>query len=159
MQRQIEMVREFHNHIHALMREQPQPLDCEKSEEKRVATELRQVLGTCQQLTRDPDDLMARLALSIEELAEWVESHVHAQGEDRPEICELLDSWADRAYTLYGDAVATEIAHVATEIFAEVHRSNMSKTKASKNELGKGKKGDEFQSPRLSQFFDAPTDG
>jgi len=82
-----------------------------------------------------------------------------AQGEDRPEICELLDSWADRAYTLYGDAVATEIAHVATEIFAEVHRSNMSKTKASKNELGKGKKGDEFQSPRLSQFFDAPTDG
>ncbi len=35
------------------------------------------------------------------------------------------DAWADRAYVLFGDAVAAGLP--AAELFAEVHRSNMTK--------------------------------
>jgi predicted HAD superfamily Cof-like phosphohydrolase len=79
--------------------------------------------------------------MAVEELAEWIEAHVAS------DLTAAADAWADRAYLLFGDAVATGLGTEA--LFDEVHRSNM--TKAPVNPAtGKAVKSDGYLAPVIS---------
>ncbi|MGM0488023.1 MAG: phosphoribosyl-ATP diphosphatase, partial [Planctomycetota bacterium] len=62
------------------------------------------------------------------------------------------DAWADRAYVLFGDAVASGLP--AGELFAEVHRSNMSKDLVADG-TGKATKGTNYRPPNLVSILEA----
>ena len=80
--------------------------------------------------------------MALEELAEWITAHT--QGD----LISTADAWADRAYVLFGDAVAAGLP--AAELFAEVHRSNMTKELDSAG-TGKAVKGPMYQPPNIWQ--------
>lgn len=63
------------------------------------------------------DVLLQRAAMALEELAEWLSAHANG------DLVAAADAWADRVYVLFGDAVAAGLP--AADLFAEVHRSNM----------------------------------
>jgi predicted HAD superfamily Cof-like phosphohydrolase len=56
------------------------------------------------------------------------------------------DAWADRAYILFGDAVAVGLP--AEKLFAEVHRSNMKEPDSAGS--GKAVKGANYEPPRIA---------
>jgi predicted HAD superfamily Cof-like phosphohydrolase len=91
-------------------------------------------------MPQQPGDLLSRLCLAMEELAEW--SEAHAVGD----LVAAADAWGDRLYVLLGDAVATGMP--GQDIFAEVHRSNMTKDGCDFTE-GKGSKRKKFQRPDM----------
>jgi len=143
-------VAEFHRAFGLLAGERPALLDCLPKPAVAAAGEVRRLADRCRQTGESRDGLCARLALALEELAEWAEAH--AAGD----LVAAADAWGDRAYVLLGDAVAAGLP--AEAIFAEVHRSNMTKT-AAKNVSGKPAKGDRFEPPQLKAFVHstAPT--
>lgn len=67
------------------------------------------------------DQRALRSHLALEELAEWMQAILENDEQA------LLDAQADRLYVLFGDAVTFDLP--LGEAFAEVHRSNMTKTK------------------------------
>ena len=96
-------------------------------------------------LVADSDELLlSRTAMAIEELAEWLTAHSDG------DLVAAADAWADRAYVLFGDAVATELP--AEKLFAEVHRSNMSKEPDSAGS-GKAIKGASYNPPRIADVL------
>ena len=134
-------VRDFHLHIGAAVSEVPQLLACGEDSAINLAQGIRQLIRNSS--TSPTDQLSLRAHLALEELAEWLEAH--AAGD----IVAAADAWADRAYVLFGDAVATGLP--ATELFNEVHRSNMTKSRAGRT--GKGIKGDEYQPPSIGPLL------
>lgn len=78
---------------------------------------------------------MLRTRLMIEELAELIEA---MQMKDYPQIASEL---ADVLYVVYGTAV--EYGIPMDKVFAELHKSNMTKT-GSKDSGGKIKKGPDY---------------
>lgn len=91
--------------------------------------------------TTTNDVLLLRAAMAMEELAEWLAAH--AEGD----LVAVADAWADRAYVLLGDAVATGLPVAA--LFAEVHRSNMTK-EPDPLSTGKAIKGPDYSAPDIS---------
>jgi predicted HAD superfamily Cof-like phosphohydrolase len=148
MQVALEQVREFHQRIGAQVSDRPTLLSGDQGQAAMLASALRQVLTQCHAMAPAPDSLTSRLGLAIEELAEWVEAH--ASGD----LTAAADAWGDRLYVLLGDAVATGLP--GQTIFNEVHRSNMTKSKAELGPTGKALKKDEFLRPILHTFL--PTD-
>ncbi len=94
------------------------------------------------------DVLLARTAMAIEELAEWLTAH------ERSDLIAAADAWTDRAYVLFGDAVAAGLP--VAKLFAEVHRSNMTKEPDSAGS-GKAIKGASYAPPRITDVLKDPT--
>jgi len=65
-------------------------------------------------------------------------------------LVKLADALADSIYVIVGTAVAYGIP--INEVFAEVHRSNMTKS-LQKNKMGKTKKGESWQAPKLREIL------
>ncbi len=82
-----------------------------------------------------------RLALALEELAEWAAAHANQ------DLVAAADAWADRAYVLMGDAVACGLP--AQELFEEVHRSNMTKQFGIRTGVGKAYRGTQYEPPGI----------
>ena len=137
----LNSVRDFHLHIGAAVSDVPQLLACSEESAIKLAQGIRQLIQN--NSTSPTDQLSLRAHLALEELAEWLDAH--ADGD----IVAAADAWADRAYVLFGDAVATGLP--ATELFQEVHRSNM--TKSGTGQTGKGIKGDEYQPPNIGPLL------
>lgn len=137
----LNSVRDFHNHVGAPVCDIPRLIDCDQEAAGRLANEIRKLIANSANTPRDP--LTLRAYLSLEELAEWLEAHVAG------DIIAAADAWADRAYVLFGDAVESGLP--ATQLFQEVHRSNMSKSAVGRS--GKGIKGASYQPPNLGPIL------
>ena len=144
----LNKVREFHRQIGAAVEESPTLLACQAESASEIAAAIRNLLSNCRDRADDGSNLVSRLCLALEELAEWVEAH--AAGD----LVAAADAWGDRLYVLLGDAVAAGLP--ADAIFDEVHRSNISKAVSRPGSLGKGTKGSEFRKPRLEQILCSP---
>lgn len=142
-------VRKFHCQIGAAVIDSPTLLACQAESATEVAVAIRGLLTRCRDMAGGGSDLLSRLCLDLEELAEWVEAH--AAGD----LVAAADAWGDRLYVLLGDAVAAGLP--ANAIFEEVHRSNMTKTVAKAGNLGKGTKAVAFRPPRLREILSAKT--
>lgn len=141
----IESVRDFHRHIGAPITQSPTLLPCRREDAATIAVQLRDLATTCRRFSQTAGDLPSRLNLALEEMAEWAEAH--AAGD----IVAAADAWGDRMYVLLGDAVATGLP--GAEVFAEVHRSNMSKDLGSATKSGKGVKSARFVPPDLARLL------
>jgi predicted HAD superfamily Cof-like phosphohydrolase len=139
MDNEIAKVKLFHQAVDAPIADQPALLETCPREAISLAGQLRDlVTQTSSEGSRDP--LVARVLMSLEETAEWLEAH--AEGD----VVAAADAWADRCYVLVGDAVACGLP--AAEIFEAVHESNM--TKATVDPInGKAIKGKHYKRPRI----------
>ena len=141
----INMVRQFHQHISVPIAGKPQLLAGDPKEAQFLAARLRDLTGLARKIA-DYDPMAARFALALEELAEWTEAHVNR------DLVAAADAWADRAYVLFGDAVACGLP--AQELFEEVHRSNMSKQFGVRTGLGKAYRGTGYEPPQIRQVLE-----
>jgi predicted HAD superfamily Cof-like phosphohydrolase len=141
MQKQIDSVREFHRHVGAAVAAEPRLLGHDKVVCAEVARALRSLCGARGETTTKADELLGRVRMELEELAEWIESHV------ADDLVKVADAWADRCYLLFGDAVATGLP--VEEVFREVHRSNMTKSAAHPS-TGKAVKSDRYVAPSIA---------
>jgi len=82
----------------------------------------------------------------LEELAEWIQAHANDN------LVAAADAWADRAYVLFGDAVAAGLP--AATLFAEVHRSNLTKEPVASGS-GKARKAPGYTPPDLRTILRA----
>ena len=110
--------------------------------------------------TEPDDDLFSlRADLIEEEFNEFIEAHCDQRGMGarfEPNLIEIADAIGDMLYVIYG--TADQYGLDADDIFAEVHRSNMSKLDENGKPLfhdgitgpkGKVKKSDRFEEPKL----------
>ena len=145
MRKSLQQVREFHAALGATIAEKPTLLECDAETAREIGTELRDLSCRCGGFSPACGLLFSRLAMDLEELAEWVEAH--ADGD----LVAAADAWGDRQYVLLGDAVAAGLP--AREIFDEVHRSNMTKVRMPADGLGKAQKEDSFVKPILAPLL------
>jgi predicted HAD superfamily Cof-like phosphohydrolase len=138
----VTAVKAFHDKIGALTSSAPRLLpgdaDRARSFADRVSSLCFQAFGCG---IMEGDVLLLRLSLALEELAEWLAAH--AKGD----LVGAADAWADRAYALFGDAVATGLP--AGELFDAVHASNLSKSPPSVSG-GKAVKGPGYRPPDVA---------
>jgi predicted HAD superfamily Cof-like phosphohydrolase len=137
----IQAVRTFHERTASPIADRPRLLPGRKAQAEALA---RQLLVIKAEICADGDPLLQRAAMAIEELAEWLQAH--AEGD----LVAAADAWADRAYVLFGDAVAAGLP--AAALFAEVHRSNMTKEPVA-GESGKARKGHGYTPPDLETIL------
>lgn len=134
----IQAVRAFHEKTASPIADRPRLLPGGKDQAEALA---RQLLVVKSEIQTDGDNLLLqRAAMAIEELAEWLQAHANG------DLVTAADAWADRAYVLFGDAVATGLP--AAALFAEVHRSNMTKEPVAGGS-GKARKGPGYTPPDL----------
>jgi len=140
----IQAVRAFHERTASPIADRPRLLPGGKVGAEVLA---RQLLAIKAEIRADGDNLLLqRAAMAIEELAEWLQAH--AEGN----LVAAADAWADRAYVLFGDAVAAGLP--AAPLFTEVHRSNMTKEPVA-GESGKARKGPGYTPPDLAAILAA----
>ena len=150
MNHEISLVRQFHEQFGFEVATNPTLLAGGRNVAARMATDIRDLLSRFQQVN-DPTELFgARVCLALEELAESVEAHREG------DLIAAADAWGDRMYLLLGDAVAMGLP--AVEIFAEIHRSNMSKTVPSSENRAKASKGPQFHRPELHEILQSGQD-
>jgi predicted HAD superfamily Cof-like phosphohydrolase len=137
-------VRDFHMGTGAPVAEQPRLLPGDRLAAETLAGQLSAIKTGI--ATADGDVLVQRAAMAIEELTEWLLAHVDG------DLVAAADAWADRAYVLVGDAVAAGLP--AAELFAEVHRSNMTKDLVA-NGTGKARKGTNYRPPNLAAILES----
>ena len=137
----IDKVRDFHKQISAEISNRPKLLATDKDQCRKACQLLDKTLAELRNLATDNDTLLSRLCLSIEETVEWLQSHIDE------DLVAAADAIGDRAYVLFGDAVASGMP--LQDIFEEIHRSNMSKAESKKGELGKADKSDGYNTPDL----------
>lgn len=140
MKSALEKVRCFHQAIGAPISRVGQFLPTSRFAVEQ-AVQLRNMVLQCRQHSITANDLLARLALDLEELAEWVEAHVDQ------DFRAVTDALGDRLYVLLGDAVA--VGCPLEEAFEAAHTSNMTKVRDGVDACGKALKGPDYQSPRL----------
>lgn len=137
----IQAVRAFHERTASPIADGPRLLPGGKVGAEALA---RQLLAIKAGIRADGDQLLQRAAMAIEELAEWLQAH--AKGD----LVAAADAWADRAFVLFGDAVAAGLP--AAALFAEVHRSNMTKEPVAGGS-GKARKGPCYTPPDLAAIL------
>ena len=138
----IQAVRAFHERTASPVADRPRLLPGGKVGAEALAGQLLAIRAG---IRADSDQLLLqRAAMAIEELAEWLQAH--AKGD----LVAAADAWADRAYVLSGDAVAAGLP--AAALFAEVHRSNMTKEPVA-GESGKARKGPGYTPPNLETIL------
>jgi predicted HAD superfamily Cof-like phosphohydrolase len=117
------------------------------SPEQAMVKEFHQKYGVpCAERPEMPSikDRMRRARLIMGEAAEFVEAA------DKDDFVEMVDALADILVVTYGTAV--EMGVDLEPVFAEVHRSNMSKN-GGRDVGGKVLKGPGFQPPRLPEVL------
>ena len=135
----IKKVTQFHQHIGAPVRHEPALLPCCPDEAARISKELYGLIERYGHSGKQPTEFLSRFLLAAEELAEWAEAHAEQ------DLIAAADAWGDRMFVLIGDAVSCGLP--ASKVFAEVHRSNMTKLGGDRSESGKGIKSDDFEDP------------
>jgi predicted HAD superfamily Cof-like phosphohydrolase len=141
----VAAVRQLHHRMNAPTADSPTMLPCDVHDAIEFASRLADFADEARLRGSNTNDvLLLRAAMAMEELAEWLAAH--AEGD----LVAVADAWADRAYVLLGDAVATGLP--AAALFREVHRSNMSKEP---DPLGTGKaiKGANYSPPDISAIL------
>jgi len=86
-----------------------------------------------------------RMDLLMEEVLEYV------RGVGRGDIVEIADGLADLVYVAVGTAVVYGIPF--DKVFAEIHRSNMTKT--NNPDLAKLVKGPDYEPPRIREILES----
>ena len=145
MKEALQNVADFHAALGARIAASPTLLAAAPAAATEIASSLRALSQECAEIGCTAGLLFARLAMALEELAEWTEAH--ATGD----LIAAADAWGDRLYVLLGDAVATGLPGEA--VFNEIHRSNMTKTQRPADRAGKAQKDDSFQPPRLDRLL------
>lgn len=141
----LDDVREFHKKMRAPISRSPRLLPGNATTAGATAVRLQAFADEAVSMAAESGDvLLSRAAMAIEELAEWLTAH--ADGD----LAAAADAWADRAYVLFGDAVAAGLP--AEKLFAEVHRSNMTKEPDSAGS-GKAVKGTSYEPPRIDDIL------
>ena len=140
MERQLNLVREFHCKIGETITDSPTLLEHDAKVDGDLARSLRQFVESFNHSDIARTQLTKRTLMAIEELAEWIEAHVAGN------IVEAADAIGDRLYVLLGDAVATGLP--VERVFEEVHCSNMTKL-CNDKVTGKGKKLQGYLPPNL----------
>lgn len=136
---------DFHRGMRAPVAHTPRLLPGNAATAGAMADRLQVFADEAAQMAAATNDvLLARTAMAIEELGEWLTAH--ADGD----LVAAADAWADRAYVLFGDAVVAGLP--AEKLFAEVHRSNMTKEPDSAGS-GKAIKGASYDPPRLAEIL------
>jgi predicted HAD superfamily Cof-like phosphohydrolase len=138
-------VRQFHHHIGAPIASKPQLLPGKPKEADFLAARIKN-LGSLARRGAGNDAFLARLALALEELSEWAMAHANQ------DLVAAADAWADRAYVPMGDAVACGLP--AQELFAEVHRSNLTKQFGVRTGVGKAYRGTAYEPPRILEVLE-----
>lgn len=136
-----QLVERFHQLIGAPIADKPKLLETENGRCMQAMQCLTEAHARIQAISLD-DPLLQRLTMCLEETIEWLEAHLES------DLVAAADALGDRAYLLVGDAVATGIP--LGQVFAEVHRSNMTKKSDSQSWQGKGVKSSGFNGPDLS---------
>jgi len=141
----MQQVTDFHRALGAPISPRPRLLEGSADEAAAVAGKLRALAIDCGHLGGPSSILLSRLAMELEELAEWAEAH--AAGD----LVAAADAWGDRLYVLLGDGVAAGLP--AQAIFDEVHRSNMTKVSLPPDGSGKARKDRAFVRPHLAPLL------
>ena len=146
MQDALNSVRQFHAAMNAPIFTYPNLLPCDRNAAAALAERVGTLAMASMAAASADDVLLRRASMALEELAEWLAAH--SQGD----LVAAADAWADRAYVLFGDAVAAGLPAVA--LYDEVHRSNMTK-EPDPLRIGKAIKGARYQPPdiRKSVYF------
>ena len=97
----VAAVRDFHRGTGASIAEHPRLLPGDRLAAETLAGQLSAIKSGI--TVADDDVLLQRAAMAIEELAEWLLAHANG------DLVAAADAWADRAYVLFGDAVAAEL--------------------------------------------------
>ncbi len=140
------MVRLFHQRIKAPIAATPQTLKCDPASALLYAQRLGELAKDAADAANGTTDvLLSRLAMTLEEIGEWLAAHAHG------DVASAADALGDRLYLLLGDAVATGLP--LSEIFTAVHDSNISKLKGVATGMGKGVKGASYQRPDLATLL------
>lgn len=146
----LDDVREFHQKMRAPISRSPRLLPGDATTAGVIANRLNTFADETASVAASSGDLLlSRAAMAIEELAEWLTAH------ERGDLMAAADAWADRAYVLLGDAVAAGLP--AEKLYAEVHRSNMTKEPDSAGS-GKAVKGANYEPPRIADVLREATD-
>ena len=143
----IRNVRTFHQRIGAHVSTQPMLLPCRQHAARWLALQIRDLIHVATEGSDGATDLLlSRLAMTLEEIAEWLEAHADQ------DIEAAADAWADRAYLLMGDAVAAGLP--GGQLFEEVHRSNMTKAPGIVTGTGNAVKQGTYEPPRITRILD-----
>ena len=145
MERQLNLVREFHCKIGETVTDSPMLLQHDAKVDGDVARSLRQIVELFNRSDISRTQLTRRTLMASEELAVWIEAHIAGN------IVEAADAIGDRLYVLLGDALSTGLP--VERVFEEVHCSNMTKV-CSDNVTGKGKKLQGYLRPNLEAIVD-----
>lgn len=139
MRRELKMLEEFH-----------ETYDCERADEPRAI---------------DGATLTLRGNLIEEELKEYYVAALDQTdpidgGEPNGDLTEIADALADLLYVVYGTVVAHGLQSCMPDLFAEVHRSNMSKLGADGKPIyresdRKVMKGPNFTPPDIAGILEA----
>ncbi|TWU38674.1 Phosphoribosyl-ATP pyrophosphohydrolase [Novipirellula aureliae] len=141
MEKKIAKVTEFHRSIGEKVADDAELLEQNIEADRKLANGLRELIAKSMSDGQRGSHLNRRALMAIEELAEWIEAHTEG------DLVAAADALGDRIYVLLGDAVATGLP--ASELFDEVHRSNMTK-RATSADSGKGTKSDSFEAPNIA---------
>lgn len=146
----LDNARDFHRKMRAPISGVPRLLPGNATTAGEVAARLNAFADETRASAVDSGDvLIARAAMAMEELAEWLTAH------ERSDLFAAADAWADRAYVLFSDAVAAGLP--AEALFDEVHRSNMTKEPSPFGD-GKAIKGASFEPPILTDILAKKSD-
>ena len=140
MQDALDSVRQFHIKMGAPISLSPTLLTCDWTAAAVLAERVGILASETMTAASEDDVLLRRASMVLEEFAEWLAAH--AKGD----LLVAADAWADRAYVLFGDAVAAGLPAVA--LFKEVHRSNITK-EPDPSRTGKAIKGAKYQPPDI----------
>lgn len=140
----LNCVREFHAKMNAPISPHPTLLTCNRTAAAALAARVSAMATDAMVAASEDEVLLRRASMALEELAEWLAAH--AEGD----LVAAADAWADRAYVLFGDAIAAGLPAVA--LFEEVHRSNMTK-EPDPWRTGKAVKGVEYQPPDIRKVL------
>ena len=138
----VAAVRDFHLGTGAPIAERPRLLPGDRLAAETLAGQLSSLKSSIN--TAGGGMLVQRAAMAIEELAEWLLAHANG------DLVAAADAWADRAYVLFGDAVAAGLP--AAELFAEVHREQHDQG-TGRGRHRQSQKGSRLQAARTWQPF------
>ena len=141
----VRLVRQFHRHIGAPIADKPRLLPGKPKQADFIGARIAN-LGRLARRGAGNDPFLERLALALEELAEWAMAHAEQ------DLVAAADAWTDRVYVLMGDAIACGLP--AQELFEEVHRSNMTKQYGVRTGVGKAYRGTGYEPPRIREILE-----
>ena len=103
------------------------------------------------------EEVQLRHKLMAEENDEYVQAAIEDVASAEQRLVGIADALGDQLYILCGTILKHGMQHIIEDVFAEIHRSNMSKLgpdgKPILREDGKILKGEGYFKPNLKQFI------